>query len=101
MTRYRMPDSTVVDADLATAHYEEATDWDGSNHISRNTGSQWEHETLYRSAKGRWYVVHTSQREGTLPHAQWLTPEQAAAWLLLNEHQPPPELAEAAGQVVE
>ena len=99
--RLRMPDQTVVDTDKATASYEEKTDWNGRNHISRNTGTQWEHETLYRSAKGRYYLVRTSQREGTLPGAEWLEPAQAAAWLILNEHELPPELVAAAGEVTE
>ena len=99
--RLRMEDGTVVDTDNATAAYEEKTDWDGRNHISRATGSQWDHETLYCSAKNRWYVVHTSQWEGKLPSGEWVTPAQAAAWLILNEHELPPELAEAAGEVTE
>ena len=99
--RLKMPDEMVVDTDKATASHEEKTDWNGRNHISRNTGSQWEHETLYRSAKGRYYVVHTSQMEGTLPSAEWLEPARAAAWMLLNDCEIPPELAEAAGEVTE
>jgi hypothetical protein len=101
MARYRMEDQTVVDVGNATACYEEATDWNGSNHISRPTGSQWEHETLYRSAKARYYIVRTSNMEGNLPSAEYVTPEQAAAWLTLNEHPIPPELAEAAASITE
>jgi hypothetical protein len=101
MSRYRMADETVVDTDNAMAKYEEATDWNGQNHISRPTGSQWDHETLYRSTKSRWYIEHTSQWEGKLPSAEWVTAEQAAAWLALNEHPIPPELAAAAASITE
>ncbi len=43
------------DASKAQA-WEERTEWDGSNHISLATGSQWDHERLYRTAKGEWTV---------------------------------------------
>jgi hypothetical protein len=99
--RYKMEDDTVVDTDKATATYEEKTDWDGRNQISRATGSQFDHQTLYRSAKARYYVVHTSQWEGKLPSAEWISPEQAAAWLVLMGAEVPPELEEAAGKVTE
>jgi len=92
--RFRMEDGTIVDTDLATASYQEALDWNGKNHISRATGSQWEHETLYRSSKGRWYIVRKSQWQGTLPEARWVTAEEAARWLALNDHELPEELAE-------
>jgi hypothetical protein len=96
-----MPDEIVVDTDKATATYDEKTDWDGRNRISRATGSQWDHETLYRSAKGRWYLVHTSQRTGTMPRAEWVKPGQAAAWLIHNDHDIPPELEDVAAEVTE
>lgn len=101
MPRYRMEDNTLVDIDKATAHYEEATDWNGSNHISRATGSQWNHQMLYRSAKGRYYVVFTSQMEGTMPRAEWLTAQDAARWLLHNDHELPEELQQFADEVSE
>ena len=50
-----MNDGTIVDTVKASQTWEEATDWNGSNQISRNTRDQWEHETLYRSAKGRYW----------------------------------------------
>lgn len=36
--------------------WEEETYWNGNNHISKTTGSQWEHETLYRT-KGEIYIL--------------------------------------------
>ena len=101
MPRYRMEDETVVDTARATASYEEVSDWNGQNHISRATGSQFDHQTLHCSSKGRWYLEHTSQWEGRLPSAEWISPEQAAAWLVLMGAEVPPELEEAAGKVTE
>jgi len=98
--RYRI-DGTVVDTDKATAHWDEARRWDGHNHISVATGSQWDHEDLYRSRKGRYYVVHSSQWEGRLDSAEWISREEAARWLLANDHAIPTDLAEAADAVSE
>ena len=101
MTRYRMDDSTVVDTANATKSWDEDTFHDGRNRISRATGDQWTHETLYRSRRGRYYVEHTSQWQGTHPYAEWIGPERAAAWLALNGHEIPADLQVAAEAVIE
>jgi hypothetical protein len=93
MSKYRMEDGKVLDTDKASAEWEEAIDWNGHNFVSRPTGSQWEHETLYRSSKGRYYIERTSQRQGSSPRAKLVTNEQAAAWLLTNDHDLPQDLA--------
>lgn len=36
----------------AAKEYEEATWWNGNNHVSKATGSQWDHEKLYLTPKG-------------------------------------------------
>ena len=101
MARYRMSDGTVVDTENASQHWDEATRWNGNNHISVATGSQWEHQTLYRSRRGRYYIEHTSQWQGSTPSAEWVSNEEAARWLLANEHDVPAELSEVAEQVSE
>lgn len=90
MARYRL-EGSIVDTKNAAAYWDEATRWNGNNHISVNTKSQWEHQTLYKSRKGRYYVEHTSQRQGTSPIAEWVSPQEAARWLLLNECENIPE----------
>jgi hypothetical protein len=89
MARYRMDDGTIVDTEKSTRRWGEERDHDGHNFISRATGSQWEHQTLFRSRRGRYYIVHTSDWEGSMPHAEWVSPEEATRWLLLNEHELP------------
>lgn len=101
MSRYRMDDGTVVDTDNAVEQWEEDTFWDGSNHISKATGSQWAHETLYKSRKGRYYVEHTSQWQGSNPRCDWISNRAAAAWLLANKHAVPDDLAAEADEVGE
>lgn len=100
MSKYRI-EGVVVNTENATESYEEATRWNGNNHISVATGSQWDHQTLYRSRKGRYYVEHTSQWQGSAPHAEFVSPEEAARWLLANEHEMPAELKAAEETVSE
>ncbi len=101
MTRYRMDDGTIVDTDKASQSWKEDTRWDGNNHISLATGSQWDHQTLYRSSKGRYYIEHTSKWQGRTPSAEWADPRAAAAWLTLNDEDVLPDLAEALAEVTE
>jgi len=91
----------IFDTERAAATWEEASDWNGSNHISRATGSQWNHETLHKSAKGRYYVVRSSNIQGSQDEMEILSPREAAAWLLLNDHDLPDDLRELEGGVVE
>ena len=86
MARYRMSDGMVVDTLKSSAMWREGTRWNGNNHISLATGSQWDHETLDRSRRGRYYVESESQWQGSTPSAEWVSNEEAARWLLGNEH---------------
>ena len=101
MARYTMSDGTVVDTSNASRSYEEATFYDGHNHISCATGSQWAHQLLYRSRKGRYYIEHFSQWQGSHDSAEWVSNEEAARWLLANNEPIPDELAKAAESVSE
>lgn len=101
MARYRMDDGTVVDTQNAQAFWTEAKDWDGRNHISRATGTQWNHQTLYKSRKGRYYIEHTSQWQGSRPHVEWVSPQEAARWLIHNDHELPEDLKQYEEEVSE
>jgi hypothetical protein len=87
-----MHDGIIVKTENATQIWQEDTRWDGNNHISVATGSQWNHETLYRSRKGRYYTEHDSQWQGWRRRAEWLSKHEAASWLLANNHDLPAEL---------
>ena len=101
MARYRMEDDKIVDTANAQQRWREETRWNGNNHVSVHTGSQWDHQTLYRSAKGAYYIEHESQWQGSTPHAEWVSREVAAKWLILNEDSLPEDLADLEGEVVE
>lgn len=101
MSSYRMDDGTVVRTENATKHWNEDTHFDGRNMVSNATGSQWKHETLYRSKKGRYYIEHDSQWQGDESFATWLTNEEAVAWLVLNGHDLPKDLQKLEDEVCE
>ncbi len=101
MTRYRMSDGMVVDTAKASQKWEEATRWDGQNHISIPTGSQWHHETLHRSKRGRYYIERTSNYESECPTAEWIDAKEAVRWLLVNDCDLPVELQDLADNVID
>ena len=101
MSKYRMEDGTVVDTEKAQRCWEETTDWNGHNNISRVTGGQFEHQTLYKSRKGRYYVQNWSQYEGRKGSVEWVSPEEATRWLVLNDYELPDDLKHLEAEVTE
>ena len=99
--KYRMEDGTVINTEKAPLEWEEKCDWDGSNNISRATGTQWDHEKLYRSRRGRYYVEYWSQWQRKLPYCQWVDERKAVEWLLLNERDVPDDLKHLIDEVEE
>jgi len=85
MTRQPLNDGGWFDLDQSQS-WDESTWWNGNNHISHATGSQWEHEKLYWSRKGNWVLNHWSQYQGVPETWEQVTPAQAAEWLIRNEH---------------
>lgn len=69
--------------------FAEAREFDGRNMISLATGSQWDHETLYRTKGGRWVLNHWSQWQGSRETYAEISDEEAAAWLVRNQHTEP------------
>jgi len=98
MDRVNVGGGVWFDRDSAT-RYGEKTRWDGSNHISEATGSQWEHEELYRSRRGAWYRYSWSQWQGSRPSWETLSEADAHAWLIAQGHEDAvPEAALAAAE---
>lgn len=100
MSRYN-DDGRILDTDKAARSWGETTYWDGSNHISRATGSQWEHETLYLSRKGNYWVEHVSQWQGSTPKGAIVSKQEAAEWLLKNNYNLPKDLKDYEEQISE
>lgn len=85
---YRQPAKPELagwfDLDKATKFHED-TEWDGSNHISVATGSQWDHEMLIRTAQGRWVLNTYSNRQGVMETYRFISDNDAREWLLRND----------------
>jgi len=101
MDSYRMPDGTIVKPDNAVKSWEEGTRWDGRNHISMATGSQWNHQQLYKTRRGRYWLEHWSQWQGSMPYAEWISEMEAARWLILNGEELPEDLQQFRDEIEE
>ena len=75
--RYRIED-TIVDTDKASACFSIP---------ARKTGYGEDRGDLYRSKKGRWYLVHDFSwcvDTGLIDYAEWLSPQEAARLIVLH-----------------
>lgn len=61
-------------------HYEENSYWDGSNHISKVTNSQWDHESIYFTAGGKFILNSWSNVQGGSDTYEIISEEEAAKW---------------------
>jgi hypothetical protein len=80
--------------------WDEETRWNGNNHISLATGTQWDHETLYRTAGGIHVLHQWSQWQGSSETYEEITAEAAAVWLSQNKYLDG-DADEAGGEVAE
>lgn len=97
MERINMTDSTTwFDAEKAT-RFDEKTYWDGSDWVSRATGSKWYHEAVYRTVSGRHILYTWSNYEATPDRYEPMTDDAAYEWLAKNDHADaiPPEQDDA------
>jgi hypothetical protein len=101
MSTYRMSDGMIVRTENATKSWVEDTKWNGNNHISVATGSQWDHQKLHRSRKGRYYIESWSAWQGTVAMAEWVDNREAVRWLLENGHDLPDDLESIQAEIEE
>jgi hypothetical protein len=81
MKRISLTDGTGKWFDSETAvMFEEETYHNGSNWISKATGSQWNHERLYQTKSGRWILNTYSQVQGTPEAVYEIEAIEAAQW---------------------
>jgi hypothetical protein len=66
--------------------FEEDTRWNGHNEISLATGTQFDHETLYRTKKGTWVLLSWSQWQGSAEEYEIIDKTTAIHWLLKNNY---------------
>ncbi len=80
MKRQSITNGGWFDIDRATK-YTEATRWNGNNHISLATGSQWNHESLYCTANHAWILHEWSQWQGSGESYTKIDKTSASEWL--------------------
>ena len=73
--------------------WKENTYWNGNNHISVATGSQWDHQTLYFTKNGKYILFSWSQRQGVVESWTIISEEDAARWLTDNGKDLPEDLS--------
>jgi len=83
MQRVQLDNGGWMDVDRAQV-WEEDTYFDGHNHISVVTRSQWAHERLYRSRKGTWVLKSWSQYQAGSPSWRVISEGTAHKWLFDN-----------------
>lgn len=69
-------------------YWKEEGDHDGRNWISRATGSQFEHERLYRTKGGKFILYHWSNWQGKADTYEEISNEAAAVWFSKNGIEP-------------
>jgi hypothetical protein len=88
MKRTSLTDETNRWFDIeAATEYNEGTYWNGRNQVSLGTRSQFEHETLYKTAGGKW-IYHTwSNYQGTPSTYVEIDETEAVEFFIRNEYQ--------------
>lgn len=84
----------IYDTNKADDCWDEQTEFDGSNHISLATGSQWNHERLFVTGNQRYFVWWWSAWQGATDKLFPLTHNEAAEWLIRNQYDLPDHLAD-------
>ena len=86
MSRIRITDSGRWFDNEKAKSYNENTFHNGSNFISKATGSQWEHETIYITKNGVFILNHWSQFQGSVETYKIISKADAAEWFVKNEY---------------
>lgn len=61
-------------------NYEEDSYHNGRNFISKATGSQWEHESIFVTKSGKFILNHWSNWQGSSETYELISKDQAAEW---------------------
>jgi len=86
MTRINLNDGQGWFNSDSAIKFSEGTWWDGHNNVSTATGDKFCHESLFRTASGRWVLEAWSQWGGHDSYTL-IDDDTAVRWLLLaGEH---------------
>jgi hypothetical protein len=79
------PTGRWFDPDKAQCH-KENTWWNGSNHISKATGSQWRHEAIWITKSGVLILNTWSECQDSKDTYEIVDMNFASAWFVDNEY---------------
>lgn len=85
MTRINLTNASGWFNKETAISFDESTFWNGSNHISKATGSQTEHERLYKTASGKWVLACWSNWQNTSDSFEAISENEACQWLFKAE----------------
>lgn len=94
MTQYTI-EGNIVDTERAAECWPDVMEKHTVGFVSRFTGSTYHRTTLYKSRRGRYYMVHTSKLAHEPGWAEWIGPERAAVFFLRNNFEMPEDLKTA------
>jgi hypothetical protein len=100
MARVSLPNGKWFDDEKAVK-FSENTWWNGHNHISSATGSQWEHEALYHTKTGSWVLNTWSQRQGSGETYEVISEQMAIQWLIAQQCFDDKEMEQLPSNVLE
>lgn len=81
MKRIALTDESGSWFDLEKSEkFDEQTYWNGNNHISMATGSQWHHECLFLTKSGKWILNTWSNYQGVAETYIEISQHAAATW---------------------
>jgi hypothetical protein len=81
--------------------FSEGEYWDGCNHVSLSTGSQWKHQCLYYTRSGRWVLNTWGDWQGTWNEYVHIDESVAVEWLICNKRFNDTQLAKLPKSVQE
>lgn len=91
MARIALTDNSGKWFSTETAEkFDEDSYHNGSNWISKATGSQWNHEAIYRTKGGRFILNCWSNYQGSRETYEEIDNDDAAVWFSKNELDPHP-----------
>lgn len=90
MTRINLTEEGIAtglwfDPDKVLLFIDESTYWNGSNQISRSTGSQFEHEGIYFTKSKQFVIYKHSDYQGSPSVFEKIDTDEVVAFIIRNE----------------
>lgn len=79
--------------------FEQDTYWNGNNWVSKATGKQNYHETLYLTKGGKFILKEYNDYSGSVNQYTIIDKDAAAVWFSINEFDPHPKCEKEFNQL--